>query len=210
MQKVNASPYLRHSAPHAIGGQMSMTLRNKQFKKHHPRHLGRVTLRAVPKLYGKPRYDNVKVILGATGDTTHMYFGRYVWNHIRFKCSIEMFWITFSSNVVLKCLRMIKVRGVLQEQQWRAFCTLTVVHGNWYIPSRTSTHVTTLTLSGPFPHEILRCPTRELYSEWRPPRSPWQRALGTHVTTRARRVRVHEYGLNTTNAFTPFQLLMYP
>jgi len=78
MQKVNASPYFRHAAPHAIGGQMSMTLRNKQLKKEHPRHLVRVTLRAVPKLYGQPRYDNVKVFLGATEDTTHMYFGRYL------------------------------------------------------------------------------------------------------------------------------------
>ena len=46
-------------------------------EKTNPRHLVKVTFRAVPQLYGQPRYDNVKVKLGDTNNVMHMYFARY-------------------------------------------------------------------------------------------------------------------------------------
>ena len=77
MAKVHQSPYLQEHHPHTIGGQLTMTLRNRQLKKKNPRHLVKVTFRAVPQLYGQPRYDNVKVKLGDTNNVMHMYFARY-------------------------------------------------------------------------------------------------------------------------------------
>ena len=55
-----------------------MTLRNRQLKRTHPKHLVQVTLRAVPMLYGKPRYDNVKVVLSDPDGLERMYFARCV------------------------------------------------------------------------------------------------------------------------------------
>ena len=77
MAKVHKSPYLQENTPHTIGGQLTMTLRNRQLKKKHPRHLVKVTFRAVPELYGQPRYDNVRVKLGDTNNVKHMYLARF-------------------------------------------------------------------------------------------------------------------------------------
>jgi len=76
MAKLAASPYLRTNAPLTIGSQVALSLRNKQLRVDHPKHLVRLTLRAVPKLYGKPRYDNVKVVLDDEEGQQRMYFGR--------------------------------------------------------------------------------------------------------------------------------------
>ena len=76
MAKVAVSEYLKPCPPLVIGQQLSMTLRNRQLPSDDPQHLVRVTLRAVPKLYGKPRYDNVKVVLDAEEGKQRMFFGR--------------------------------------------------------------------------------------------------------------------------------------
>ena len=77
MAKINRCPYLKDNAPHTVGAQLTMTLRNRQLQKKHPQHLVKVTFRAVPQLYGKPRYDNVRVKLGDANDVKHMYFARF-------------------------------------------------------------------------------------------------------------------------------------
>ena len=78
MAKVQTSPYLNHASPHTMSGQISMTLRNRQLHRSSPRHLVKVTFRAVEKLYGKPRFDNVKVMLDAEDGNKRMYFARCV------------------------------------------------------------------------------------------------------------------------------------
>jgi hypothetical protein len=78
MAKIHKSAMLRTNRPHIIGAQMSMTVRNRQLKPSHPRYLVKTTFRAVPKLYGKARYDNVKVFVADDDDENvkRIYFAR--------------------------------------------------------------------------------------------------------------------------------------
>ena len=172
MAKVHKSPYFKKHSPHTIAGQLTMTLRNRQLKKEHPRHLVKVTFRAVPKLYGQPRYDNVRVKLGDTNGVKHMYFARY--------CSCTTFTIMFPVHVtqdvnrkscpnvprnvlrnvvrnehfnntsryiyILRHTYVLQVRRFLQKQHWRILCPGTVVHRSWELPSRARFQVTALAL----------------------------------------------------------------
>ena len=120
MAKVHKSPYFKGNGPHTIGGQLTMTLRNRQLKKQHPRHLVKVTFRAVPKLYGQPRYDTVRVKLGDTNDVKHMYFARYLYCPSCAKMFPKMFpkmyilitfhatFPSFYTNMYIRCVAFFK------------------------------------------------------------------------------------------------------
>ena len=62
--------------PLTIGQQLSTTLINRSVMPTNKQRLVRVTLRALPEKYGKPRFDNIKVgIVNDAGDT-RMYYAR--------------------------------------------------------------------------------------------------------------------------------------
>ena len=77
MAHLRSPIYMTHAKPHTIGSQLTLTLPNRLLDPTHPKYLVKMTFRAVPKLYGKPIFDNVKVVLSKDDDGERMYIGRY-------------------------------------------------------------------------------------------------------------------------------------
>lgn len=63
--------------PLRIGQQMTINLTNRMASRTNPSRDVELILRSVPVMWGKPRFDNVKVaILGEDGVTQRLYFGK--------------------------------------------------------------------------------------------------------------------------------------
>ena len=62
--------------PIVIAEQLTATFVNRSTLPEDTRRLVKLTLRALPLKYGKPRFDNVKVAVANDAGQTRMYFGR--------------------------------------------------------------------------------------------------------------------------------------
>ena len=68
---------LNGNPPLTIAQQPTCTFVNRSAANDDKRRLVKVTLRAVPKKYGKQRFDNIKLAVVNEAEQTRMYFARF-------------------------------------------------------------------------------------------------------------------------------------
>lgn len=97
--------------PIVIAEQLTATFVNRSTMVNDTRRLVKITLRALPLKYGKPRFDNVKVAVANNDEQTRMYFGRCI-DTLCSKCTS-----TVLLKVILQFIPEQKVRRVFPRQQ---------------------------------------------------------------------------------------------